>query len=543
MALITSAASGNFSAGATWTGGVVPTVGDEARASNGHTITIDVDATCDEVSNAGTGLFILADGVTLTANVTAKSTTATRNVVQFTSASPAVGFIVGDVTGATVSGATGAVNNTSSGTLTITGNVTGGSGGNAFGCNNASSGTLTITGNVTGGSGGNAFGCNNASSGTLTITGNATGGSATQAYGCNNQSTGTLTITGNATGGSGSTAFGCNNASTGTLTITGIATGGTTVGASGVRGLNAAGTINLGRAKGNDFGIGSTGIAAGFGLEVLQSHIARVKEIEYGLRGMSPTTGPVFIEPDLGNLAIFQEYPTGSKTLSDPNNTAGLSPAVTDVRSGVVYNNGNDTGTCAVPAAASVAFGVPVDATTGTAVLTPEAVADAVWDEVLTGATRNIPSSAGRRLRILDDERIIVDGQVQGATTNTVTLEPITTLCIGQTVVVTDQATGNKQVRFILSFDSDTNTATVDTQWCDIPTAGDEYQLTTVRSPLIARNDYPSGTIGAEINEMHLIQGLSAGETLTVTPTSRTAGAISQTIGGDGTTTTTVSRD
>jgi hypothetical protein len=174
---------------------------------------------------------------------------------------------------------------------------------------------------------------------------------------------------------------------------------------------------------------------------------------------------------------------------------------------------------------------------------TTAGIADAVWDEVLTGATHNIPSSAGRRLRILDDERIITDGQVQGAGTNTVTLEPITSLCIGQTVVVTDQTTGNKQVRFILSFDSATNVATVDTQWCDIPTVGDEYQLTTVRSPLIARNDYPSGTIGAEIDEMYLIQGLKDGETLTVTPTSRTAGAIAQTIGGDGTTTTTVSRD
>jgi hypothetical protein len=184
-----------------------------------------------------------------------------------------------------------------------------------------------------------------------------------------------------------------------------------------------------------------------------------------------------------------------------------------------------------------------VDATTGTAALEPSDIAAAVWDRVLTGATHNIPNSAGRRLRILDDERIITDGQVQGAGTNTVTLEPITTLCIGQTVVVTDQTTGNKQVRFILSFDSDTNTATVDTQWCDIPTVGDEYQLTTVRSPLIARNDYPSGTIGAEIDEMYLIQGLKDGEALTVTPTSRTAGAIAQTIGGDGTTTTTVSRD
>ena len=421
MALITSATTGNFSAGATWTGGVVPSVGDEARASTGHTVTIDVDTTCDEVSNAGTGIFTLASGVTLTANVTSKSTTNNRIVVQFTSASPAQGFIVGDVTGATVSGTTGAVNNTSSGTLTITGNATGGSGANAYGCINASSGTLAITGNATGGIGTTAFGCTNASSGTMTITGNATGGSATNAfgctnstgtltitgnatggsginaYGCNNDSSGTLTITGNATGGSGNNAVGCNNASSGTLTITGIATGGTTFGASGVRGSNAAGTINLGRAKGNDFGNGSTGIAAGFGLEALQSHIAKVKAMEYGLRGMSPTSGPVFIEPDLVNIAIFQEYPTGSKTLSDPNNTAGLSPAVTDVRSGVVYNNGNETGTCAVPAAASVGFGVPVDATTGTAYLSQSDVLAAVWGAATTSLTT--AGSIGERLK------------------------------------------------------------------------------------------------------------------------------------------------
>jgi hypothetical protein len=321
-----------------------------------------------------------------------------------------------------VSGTTGAVNNTSSGTLTITGNATSGSGnsavgcynatsgtititGNAtggigssaFGCINASSGTLTITGNVTGGSGINAFGCNNATSGTITVTGNATGGSGNSAVGCYNASSGTITITGNATGGSGNSALGCMNASSGTLTVTGIATGGTTFGASGVRGANAAGTINLGRAKGNDFGIGSTGIAAGFGLEVLQSHIAKVKELEYGLRGMSPTSGPVFIEPDLGNIAIFQEYPTGSKTLSDPNNTAGLSPAVTDVRSGVVYNNGNETGTCAVPAAASVGFGVPVDATTGTAYLSQSDVLAAVWGAATTSLTT--AGSIGERLK------------------------------------------------------------------------------------------------------------------------------------------------
>jgi hypothetical protein len=174
---------------------------------------------------------------------------------------------------------------------------------------------------------------------------------------------------------------------------------------------------------------------------------------------------------------------------------------------------------------------------------TTAGIADAVWDEVLTGATHNIATSAGRRLRILDEERIIAEGQTVSATTNTITLEPIGTLCVGQTIVVTDQDTGDKQVRFILAFDTGTNTATVDTQWCDIPTAGDEYLLTTVRDPLVTRGDHPAGTVGAEIDEMYLIHGLKDGETLTVTPTSRTAGAIAQTIGGDGTTTTTVSRD
>jgi hypothetical protein len=98
MALITSAASGNFSAGATWTGGVVPGVGDEARASTGHTVTIDVNATCDEISNAGTGKFVINDGVTLTANVTNKSATATINCLEFSAATPAAASVVGTLT-------------------------------------------------------------------------------------------------------------------------------------------------------------------------------------------------------------------------------------------------------------------------------------------------------------------------------------------------------------------------------------------------------------------------------------------------------------
>jgi len=195
MALITSAASGNFNAGATWVGGVVPGVGDEAQAANGHTITITADVTCDEISNAGTGLFILNNGVTLTANVTSKSATTSRDCLQFTAASPGEGFIVGNCTGG-VASAGRAVNNTSTGTLSITGNCTAGSTGNSNAANNASTGTLSITGNCTGGSINTANAANNASTGTLSITGNCTGGFASGANGANNGTTGTMLVVG-----------------------------------------------------------------------------------------------------------------------------------------------------------------------------------------------------------------------------------------------------------------------------------------------------------------------------------------------------------
>jgi hypothetical protein len=474
MALIVSAASGNFNAGATWVGGVVPGVGDEAQAATGHTITITADVTCDEVSNAGTGLFILNAGVTLTANVTHKSATTLRDCLQFSSAAPAISNIVGNIS-------TGSVNNSRA-------------------VNNGSSGTLNITGNCTGGTGTGTTSSQaaaNISTGTLNITGNCTGGSSSSAFAANNASTGILNITGNCIGGSG--APGAINSSTGTMLVVGTIEASEFIG--GVAGTNRQQVTLL---------TGPFLTSPSFGVNPIGCNAWR------WAASLTPNT---FIEVPTSDLLA-------KRNLVTADNVTGM-PDEADVKDGVVYGPASElTGTFEQTVAPSVSD-----------------IAAAVWDEVLTGATHNIPSSAGRRLRILDDERIITDGQVQGAGTNTVTLEPITTLCIGQTVVVTDQTTGNKQVRFILAFDSATNVATVDTQWCDIPNIGDEYQLTTVRSPLIARNDYPSGTIGAEIDEMYLIHGLKDGETLTVTPTSRTAGAIAQTIGGDGTTTTTVSRD
>ena len=54
MANISAAANGNWSAGATWTGGVKPGPGDVAGL-NGKTITLDEDPVCAEITDSGLG--------------------------------------------------------------------------------------------------------------------------------------------------------------------------------------------------------------------------------------------------------------------------------------------------------------------------------------------------------------------------------------------------------------------------------------------------------------------------------------------------------
>ena len=465
MALILSAATGNFNAGATWVGGIVPTVGDEGRASTGHTITITANATCTEISNAGSGTFVLNSGVTLTANVTNKTTTLNVNCLSFSAASPATATIVGNVTGGVASNAspvagTGAILNSSTGTLivqgnvvggtnvicigafnastgaiSVTGNVTGGTGNTCYGIYNLSTGAISISGNVAGGSGANTNGAINNAAGTYTITGNVTGGTISTANGLINASTGVVTITsttisgtvatavanqvggtvnvtGNISGGTAANIYGLNNAGVGTVNVTGNVTGGTVVatshglnnastgivaivgictgGAAGSSGANnaAGGTITSTRAKGNGFGIGSVATAAGVGIASVQSSITKIEGLEFGALGMSPVSGPCYITPLSTNVAIFTQYPggTGTKTLIDATASAGM-PAITDVRFGTIYASGALTGSAYIPAAGSVAFGVPVDATTGTAILTASAIFDTLTSTMTTSGS------------------------------------------------------------------------------------------------------------------------------------------------------------
>jgi hypothetical protein len=333
MALIVSAASGNFNAGATWVGGVVPGVGDEAQAATGHTITITADATCDEVSNTGTGTFVLNNGVTLTANVTNKSTANLLYTARFNAAAPAQAWIVG--------------------------NCTGNAGNNTAAAGNASTGTLNITGDCIGGSLNiNASGAINGATGVLNITGNCIGGAG--GFGANNSSAGVLNITGNCTGGATSTTFGANNAAAGTMLV--------------------VGTIQASEFTG---GVG--------GGNRQQTTLLTGPFLISPIYGVSPISSLTWRWAIALNNQTYMEVPTNDlldkRNLVTPDNATNF-PDASDVRSGVAYGIGGVVfGTCAVPDPSAVALGVPVSDTVGTlASQTAEQIATAVWG----AATRTI---------------------------------------------------------------------------------------------------------------------------------------------------------
>jgi hypothetical protein len=157
----------------------------------------------------------------------------------------------------------------------------------------------------------------------------------------------------------------------------------------------------------------------------------------------------------------------GSSTYLDmftADNSLGQA-SISDVRFGTVYASGALTGVAYIPAAASVAFGVPVDNTNGTAALTPASV----WDHLLSAITSS--STIGTLLKTNIDATISSRSTLTAANVRTELAPELT-----------------------------------------------------------------------EITEVHAIHGLDIANALTVTPTLRAAGAITQAITGDGTTNTVVTR-
>lgn len=534
MALILSAATGNFNAGATWVGGIVPGAADEARASTTHVVTITANVTCTEISNAGTGTFVLNSGVTLTANVTNKTTTVNVNCLSFLAVSPATATIVGNVTGGAASNGsplpgTGAIQNASSGTLIVQGNVVGGTNVICIGAFNASTGTISVTGNVTGGTGTQCHGTYNSSTGTISTSGNVAGGSGATASGAINAAAGTLTITGNVSGGTISTAIGVNNASTGVVTITSTTIAGTVAIAvtNSVGGtINVTGNVTGGTAA-NIYGVSNAGVGT---INVTGNVTGgTVVATSHGLNNAST-----------GIVAIVGICTGGAAGEAGANNAAGGTITATRAK-----GNGFGIGSVATAAGVGIAsvqssitkieeleFGaLGMSPVSGPCYITPLTTNVAIFTKYPggTGTKTLVDATASAGMPAITNVRFGTS-YASGALTGSAYIPSAGSVAFG---VPVDATTGTATLTAANVRDAmGLATANLDTQLAAIPTAAGNANA--VRTNLTAEL--------TQVTEVHKIHGLDIANALTVTPTLRSAGAITQAITGDGTTSTIVTR-
>ena len=238
---------------------------------------------------------------------------------------------------------------------------------------------------------------------------------------------GTLNFTGNAYG---STGYNNDSAgihiSAGQLNFTGNAYGSTSNQGGGAKGVTVAGNINI-NFTGNIYGGTSTVGLGHYGLatsnNIVMTHIGGIYgAIWAGLNSTSAsaiilTTGP-FVSDTYGGFPFLVTrmhlIPTSNSYLEFRNSTTNgafspspaapaarfLSPATAvdapipaNVRLGIVYALGTLTGTLAMPHPNQVTYGIPVDATSGNAVLT----AASVWDYLVSNITT--ADSIGMRLK------------------------------------------------------------------------------------------------------------------------------------------------
>lgn len=309
----------------------------------------------------------------------------------------------GNVT-AGVNGAAGITHANNSATTNVNGNVTGGAWNNSWGIYVAANGTVNIAGNVYGGSNGSEpYGIYSLAGATITVTGNVYGGTGGSTpggirIGGGTTTGGTLVVNGDVFGSDSPLAlngFGVYLISNGSITVNGTSTAGSAPSAHGAYN-QAGGTLIVRKAKGNNYGYNSSSAFpnlnyAMFGL--VQTSVLSVEEIELGEKGLWPIFGPVLFTDTSTNKISLRLITGGLKTLVTSNAT-GLLPATSNVRSGVTYNSGSSVGTMAVPAANSVAAGVAVDNTVGTAVLTQANV----WDYALSSAS-SVAGSVGEKLK------------------------------------------------------------------------------------------------------------------------------------------------
>jgi hypothetical protein len=117
----------------------------------------------------------------------------------------------------------------------------------------------------------------------------------------------------------------------------------------------------------------------------------------------------------------------------------------------------------------------------GGAALTEAGIADAVWDELITGAAHNTATSAGRRLREASTTTFIESGTADAGASGTITLENGVASSdndwYDHTIVVITGGTGAGQARGIDGYVGSTRVATIHPDWVTAPDNTSTYNI------------------------------------------------------------------
>ena len=395
-------ANGNWSSAATWSGSLIPTASDDVFANN-FTVNVDTSFQVLSIRNTASASAVAAGGTfnfnsgSISGSITSTVSLASNNSITVTAttgtvtiSAPNASFVAGgggifqiinhsgncnltinanNFSGASTSGAN-CILKSSTGTLTITGSMSGGSIANSYALS-STTGDTSVLGNIVG-STGNAI---LQSAGTLTVIGSITGAAAS---GISFSGT-SLNINGNLIATTSAAAVSCTSATTinisGSITPSSVSPG---LPLSGASTLTYSGSIAS--SAGSPAIISSNASATNIftGPFINTNDTMAVQCVDMNLTANASTTW------NFGNITLFS-----------PERLA-FYPSASDIRQGTTYADGTVSGSLAMPPPSAVVAGTPTDNTTGSAVLTPAQLQDAVWGRDLSQMTET--GSIGNRL-------------------------------------------------------------------------------------------------------------------------------------------------
>ena len=367
-------ANGNFSDATIWSlsatglsATTVPGLNDDAY-SNGFTVAVDTNTTVGGLRNnsASTGGFFLSSGVILQCPNGISTGSSGTAVPTVTYNLPDTAVIYANITG--IDQNCMAVSHTGTGKLTIVGNLVAGSNGSSA-VRGSSTGEIEIVGTVFG-AGTNSITFVHTGGGNIKITGSIDNQASATGRNITIAGASLTNITGNIT--TATTRNAVETTSTGILIINvNIVSGGTGVPVL-IASTTQSGTVLLncslivGSAGGSAVSIASPNVNIKVSGNILNAANGTQAIYAPSYR-IDPVSTNSFIRyarngTGVGSDAWLYQFTTDSLS-------AFSMPPISAVRAGVQFANNTLTGTCTIPSPNSVAFGVPVDNTVGTAIL------------------------------------------------------------------------------------------------------------------------------------------------------------------------------